>query len=142
MPLVRHRKLAWGVHGLCGFTLLQGRLRRHHEGLGGCLSHASREPGELCRGLAFAGPNELEQLPVAGSLRGLPDERPDDVALAGQQIEVVEIAEESETPFAPAAEALAVEPLGHGGRALPVSRCERAEPLGVPVALAGELSGT
>ena len=82
---------------------------------------------------------DCQQFAIAGALCGLADERPRDVALAGHEIEVVEVAEQAERALARAAEDLAVEAVGLAGRLLAVALGERAELLGVAVALRREL---
>ena len=85
--------------------------------------------------LALAALYHLEQLGVAGTLRGLPDERPGHVALGGHEVQVVEVAQQAERPLARALEERGVEPLWLVGRVLAIALRERPERLGVTVAL-------
>src|SRR3712207_9294777 len=64
---------------------------RHQKNLGGCLLHPRLEPLDLGCRLSLASLDDLEELPVAGALRGLADHGPGDVAEVRHQVEVVQI---------------------------------------------------
>ena len=83
--------------------------------------------------------NHCQQLAIARALRGLADERPRDVALAGHEVEVMQVAQQAERAVARAAEDLAVEAVGLAVRVLAVALGEGPELLGVAVALRREL---
>ena len=83
--------------------------------------------------------DRCEQFAIADALCGLADQCPRDVALAGHEIEVVEVAEQAERSLARAAEDLAVEAAGLAGRILSVALGEGPQLLGVAVTLRREL---
>jgi hypothetical protein len=85
-------------------------------------------------------PTTSNKLTVAGTLRGLTDERPREVALGRHQEQVVQVAKEAQAAAPRAAEQLRVQAVGLVGRVLPVALGERREPLRVVVALGGELA--
>ena len=104
----------------------------------GGLLHARLEPLDLGRGLALEGIDDLEQLPVPGSLRGLADHGPCNVAEVRHHVQVLQVAQQAEAAAAGLVEEVVVEALWLLVSLLSIALHEGLKLLRMGVALLGQ----
>ena len=89
-----------------------GHLRGYRERLRDRLLHPRLYPLDLVVRFLLAGVNDLQKLPIAGALGGLPDHHPSDVAGIRHQVQVVQVAQKPQRAAPGLVEELVVELLG------------------------------